>query len=214
MSQLLIIFDLDGTLVDSEFLCCQALNDLIPDIEQSTAELVVLYRGRKLLDIFADIERRHTILLGNDFEPKYRQRVAELFSLNLLPFPGVIEMLDKLPFACCIASNGPKHKMRHALSATDLSHYFGDKLYSAYCVNAWKPDPALFLYAAQKMGFSPQQCVVIEDSQVGIQAAKAANMQVLHFIPSDTLSAQDNSFSHMTQLIPLLNSIAANLHNT
>ncbi|WP_416306316.1 HAD-IA family hydrolase [Neptunicella sp. SCSIO 80796] len=213
MSQLLIIFDVDGTLVDSEFLCCQALNDLIPTIAQSTEELVTLYRGRKLLDIFADIEHRYNVRLDNAFEPKYRLRVAELFSMHLQPFAGVIDMLESLPFACCIASNGPKHKIRHALSTTGLSQYFGDKLYSAYCVNAWKPDPALFLYAASQMGFSPQQCIVIEDSLVGIQAAEAANMRALRFLPSDVLPIQANTFSHMEQLIPLLNSLNSSKHN-
>jgi beta-phosphoglucomutase-like phosphatase (HAD superfamily) len=106
----LVIFDVDGTLVVSEFLCCQALNDLILEIKETTGELVHLYRGRKLLEIFADIGARKNIELGDDFEPKYRERIAELFSLNLKPFPGVMEMLTRIPYKFCIASNGPKHK--------------------------------------------------------------------------------------------------------
>ncbi|WP_226992187.1 HAD family hydrolase [Aliiglaciecola lipolytica] len=58
MTDLLVIFDVDGTLVDSEYLCCQGLSDLIPEVDESVDELVLLYRGVKLLDIFADIEKK------------------------------------------------------------------------------------------------------------------------------------------------------------
>lgn len=208
MAKLLIIFDVDGTLVDSEFFCSQALNDLIPEIEESTQELVSLYRGTKLLEIFADIELRKNIVLGDNFEVIYRERVAELFSSELQPFPGVIEMLGQIPYEFCIASNGPKHKIRHALSVTGLTSYFAENIFSAYCVNAWKPDPALFLHAAAEMGYSPKNCVVIEDSIVGIQAAEAANMNALRFVPGEP-STHQRDFSDMRDLLSLLDKIAA-----
>lgn len=211
LSKLLVIFDVDGTLVDSEFLCCQALNDLIPELKETTEELVHLYRGRKLLEIFADIEARKNIELGEDFEPKYREQVAALFSLNLKPFPGVMEMLTRIPYQFCIASNGPKHKIRHALSITGLSHYFEENIYSAFSIGAWKPDPGVFLHAAAGMGYKPQHCVVIEDSVVGIQGAKAANMHALRFVPEGALSEQSNTFTKMDELLPLLAKISGRL---
>lgn len=211
MTDLLVIFDVDGTLVDSEYLCCQGLADLIPVVHESVDELVLLYRGRRLLDIFADIEKNKKVILANDFEQQYRARVAELFTTHLQSFPGVAAMLATLPFPCCIASNGPIHKIRHALSVTGLSHFFADRLYSSFSVGAWKPDPAVFLYAAEEMDFLPQHCVVIEDSLVGIQAAQAANMQSLRFVSNQPINQQENCFNHMSQLPALLKQLAASL---
>ena len=61
------------------------------------------------------------------------------------------------------------------------SHFFEKNIFSAYQVNAWKPDPTLFLTAAKSNGFSPSETLVIEDSPAGVQAAIAANMKVLGF---------------------------------
>ncbi|WP_052154942.1 HAD-IA family hydrolase [Aliiglaciecola lipolytica] len=157
------------------------------------------------------MKKNKKITLATDFEQQYRARVAELFTTQLQAFPGVATMLAELPFTFCIASNGPIPKIRHALSVTGLSHFFADRLYSSFSVGAWKPDPALFLHAAQEMGFLPQHCVVIEDSLVGIQAAQAANMQSLRFLPNQPLNQQDKCFNHMSQLPALLNQLSASL---
>jgi HAD superfamily hydrolase (TIGR01509 family) len=203
LSELLVIFDVHGTLVDSEFLCYQALNALIPEIRETTYELVHLYRGRKLLEIFADVKPRKNIELRDDFKPKYRERVAELFSLNLKPFLDVMEMLTRIPYKFCIASNGPKHKIRRALSVTGLSHYFEENIYSAFCFGSWKPDTGVFLHAPAGTGYRPENCVVIEDSVVGIQAATAANMHAFRFVLEVALPEQSNTFTKMDELLLL-----------
>ncbi len=66
---------------------------------------------------------------------------------------------------------------------TGLKQFFGDNIFSAYEVGAWKPDPKLFWVAAEKMGFKPENCLVIEDSEVGVKGGLAAGMQVLHYNP-------------------------------
>jgi HAD superfamily hydrolase (TIGR01509 family) len=64
---------------------------------------------------------------------------------------------------------------------TELLGHFEGRLFSAYEVGSWKPDPGLFLHAAQALGVHPSRCVVVEDSLSGIHAAKAAGMRVLGF---------------------------------
>jgi beta-phosphoglucomutase-like phosphatase (HAD superfamily) len=110
-----------------------------------------------------------------------------------------------------VASNGPKDKMQKALQLTQLSSFFNGKLYSAYDINSWKPDPGLFLYAAQKMGFKPEQCLVVEDTLVGIEAAKAGGMKTVLYDPHNThkntgykKNSEQLTIKHMKELEVLL----------
>ena len=70
-----------------------------------------------------------------------------------------------------------------------LGHRFSGRIFSAYSVRAWKPDPALFLHAGNALGVPPAQCAVIEDSELGIAAGIAAGMQVFAFLPEGGQSA-------------------------
>ncbi len=181
-----VIFDLDGTLVDSELLGHQAFVDLLPELGETAESLLAHGRGRRLAAVLDDFERRLGRALPDDFEPRYRARVAELFEAGLQPMPGVMAMLDVLqamPLATCIASSGPRAKIAHSLRLTGLAPRFGDRVFSGYEVGSWKPDPGLFLHAAAAMGVAPRDCVVVEDSVVGVQAAVAAGMRALRFAP-------------------------------
>lgn len=202
----LVIFDLDGTLVDSETLCNQAFLDLLPALTDTVEAVVERYRGKKLADTLRDIEHRTGSALPDNFEALYRQRVAELFESDLKPIHGVVDMLGALEYPFCIASSGPPAKITHALALTGLAPYFGERIFSAYTVGSWKPEPGLFLHAAAAMGFSPEHCVVVEDSPVGLQAAAAAGMRALHYAPEETKGAEavNSRFSHMSALPALL----------
>lgn len=211
MVDVCVIFDLDGTLVDSETLCNQAFIDLLPALNEPVDLLIRRYRGKKLSVILADIERRTGRILPNTFETEYRKRVSELFAHSLKPMPGVIAMLDRLDHAKCIASSGPSEKIRQALDVSGLAPYFGRHVFSSYDIGCWKPDPGLFLHAAREMGFKPGQCAVVEDSEVGIQAAIAAEMKAFYYLPkSSVASGQEVTALHdMAQLIDQLATLSA-----
>ncbi|MDD5460984.1 MAG: HAD hydrolase-like protein [Methylococcales bacterium] len=123
MVSICIIFDLDGTLIDSESLCNQAFLDLLPQLNDTLESLIQRYRGKKLASILADIESRLCQSLPDTFEQHYRQRVTELFSRELKPMPGVIEMLKATNFPKCVASSGPSLKIRQALQVSGLAPY-------------------------------------------------------------------------------------------
>ncbi|MCA9054279.1 MAG: HAD-IA family hydrolase [Planctomycetaceae bacterium] len=205
-----LIFDLDGTLVDSETICNQALLDLLPDLNASTDLLIERYRGRRLSDILRDIELQIGQSLPSDFEASYRKRVTDLFTSELKPIAGACDFLDQSTHTRCIASSGPMHKIVHALTVTGMAKYF-DHVFSSYDVGSWKPDPGLFLHAASMMGRLPVECIVIEDSSVGIVAAKAAGMRALRFRPScgsdDYAAKADGEFTEMAQLPALLSQL-------
>lgn len=214
MNSICVIFDLDGTLVDSEGLCNQAFLDLLPQLSDTVESLTQRYRGKKLGPILADLESRLCQKLPDSFEQHYRQRVAELFSHELKPMPGVIEMLETSNFLKCIASSGPPLKIRQALQISGLAPYFGDNIFSSYEVGSWKPEPGLLQYAANEMGFMPSQCVVVEDSEVGIEAAAAAGMKAFRYVRNaETASCRigdEVPFDNMLQLPRLLAQFVSN----
>jgi len=178
-----IIFDLDGTLIDSEPACNQALLDLLPELSDTLVDLMDRYRGRKLTEIFVDVESRLGWKLPVGFEQTYRDRVAAIFDKELKAMPEAEEALSMISLPMCVASSGPMSKIRHALDLTGLSRFFGQNIYSSYEVGFWKPDPRLFLHAAEKMGFAPDHCIVVEDSPVGVAAAVSAGMRPIQYLP-------------------------------
>lgn len=95
---------------------------------------------------------------------------------------GIPELLGSLSFSTCVASNSRLSYVKNCIALTNLSKYFGENLFSAEQVANPKPSPDLFLHAAKTMGFSSKDCLVIEDSPTGIQAAKAASMKVIGFM--------------------------------
>lgn len=182
-----VIFDLDGTLVDSEPLCNQAFLDLLPELTDSLEEVSQRYVGQKLADCIADLRRRLGCEVVGDeavFSARYRERVAALFESGLKAMPGARELLSRLSHPMCIASSGPPEKIRHSLRLTGLHEFFGEeRLFSAYQVGYWKPQPQLFQHAAKQLGVEASECVVVEDSPPGLEAGQRAGMQVVHYCP-------------------------------
>ena len=212
MSNLCFIFDMDGTLVDSERLAIQALIELVPNIGVDQETLLHAYRGVKLNVMFADVNAKYQAGLPDNFEPTFRAHCAILFERELQAFPGTHSMLAQLNSTKCIASSGPLVKIKNSLRITGLAPFFEDNLFSAYQINTWKPDPALFLHAAKVMNYPPDRCIVIEDSEVGIEAAEAAGMRAFHFTnePIKSIDKNYQPFASMHELASLLTSLERN----
>lgn len=180
-----LIFDLDGTLVDSELIGAEALASLLPELGLSGAEIMARYRGWRFATILEDFATMTARPLDDDFVETYRALSGQRFEAELLAFAGVEEMLENAMLPMCIASSGPPEKIARSLRVTGLGRFFSDRAYSAYVVNSWKPDPGLFLHAAAAMGVEPAACLVIEDSEVGVEAARRAGMRSLVHCPED-----------------------------
>jgi HAD superfamily hydrolase (TIGR01509 family) len=78
-----------------------------------------------------------------------------------------------------VASNGPRDQTTLSLELTGLLPFFPERVFSAYDVGSWKPDPGLLLHAATELGVEPARCLVVEDAGPGVEAALAAGMRVL-----------------------------------
>jgi HAD superfamily hydrolase (TIGR01509 family) len=189
----LVIFDCDGVLVDSEpianavFAAHLAKIGIVLSLEQTMAR----FMGRSLKscmeDVVAELREKQLPSPSNfpsDFLNAMQLDTFAALQSHLLPVKGVAAAVDAIEaqgIATCIASSGDHAKMKVTLGKTGLLKRFDTRIYSATQVAKGKPAPDLFLFAAGQMGVPPEQCVVIEDSPFGIEAAVAAGMRAMAY---------------------------------
>lgn len=183
MSAKLIIFDCDGVLVDSETITNQVLVDYVNEFgtDFTLEQALELFRGGALSDWITYVKKHYNITLPEDFAPNFRHRMKLAFEKDLNAVKNIEKLLDSIEKPMCVASNGPLEKMDTTLSLTKLKPYFKENVFSAYQIQKWKPEPDLFLYAADKMNVAPKDCIVIEDSPRGVEAAVRAGMKPYGF---------------------------------
>lgn len=178
----LVIFDCDGTLVDSEPVSNQVVADMMNalGIEMTKEKSIELFAGTQFSFIHQYVIDRVDLADDFNFEKEFRRQSKVAFEKHLNPVPGVRTFIESLTIPYCVASNGPKEKMTVTLKVTGLDKYFEEqKIFSAYDINSWKPDPGLFLHAADSMGFKPEETIVIEDTISGVMAANNAGIDCM-----------------------------------
>ncbi len=209
----LVIFDNDGVLVDSEPLSNRILADYLTEVGHPTTyeESVRDFMGAAEHRIHDLIRERTGQALPAGFNETLHARVFEAFARELEPVEGVGVVLDKLAadgVAYCLASSGTHERIRVALRKTGLYERFDEeRIFSAQDVGRGKPAPDLFLHAAAGMGVPAERCAVIEDSPLGVAAARAAGMDVYGFAamtPAERLQDATALFASMTELPDLL----------
>ena len=204
-----IIFDCDGTLVDSEPITVAVLVEYVREfgLKIDYQEALSLFIGRDMPGIVAFLEAKIGIELPETFIDEFRARQALALRNSLRPIDGAHDLLAAMTKPYCVASNAPHDKIEINLSVTGLNQYFtADRTFSAYDINSWKPAPDLFLHVADKMKQHAASCVVIEDSAAGIEAGLAAGMQVIGYSPDpDQKASDDVPFVHsLIELISVL----------
>ena len=181
-----IIFDCDGTLVDSETHSLQVLVDLIAEfgLEVTHEEALERFSGHELSVVFAEFEERLGRKLPGDFLQQFRTRQLPVLAERVTAIDGAGPLLASLTVPFCVASNAPLNKVTLCLKTAKLDgHFPAERRFSAYEVEKWKPDPALFLMAAERLGVAPEHCAVVEDSRFGVQAGLNAGMQTFAYDP-------------------------------
>lgn len=182
-----IIFDCDGVLVDSEPISNQVLvhmaNEYGANINLEYA--FKHFKGGSLYGCIEKIERLVHSKLPETFEEDYRDRSYEAFKKYIKPINGIEDVLNELDLPYCVASSGPRHKIELNLSLTGLLSKFKDNIFSCYDIQKWKPDPAVFIWAAETMGYQTEECLVIEDSVSGVNAAINGGFDVYGFTAHD-----------------------------
>ena len=205
-----IIFDCDGTLVDSEPLTYKVIAEMAGElgIQMTGDESTKLWGGKTIDAVVYGMKEMSGKDLPDDWIPRLVQKVSEAYKHDLVPMDGISEVLDSLKIATCVASNGRPGHVENSLKLTGLYKYFEGRVYTASEVANPKPDPALFLYAADKMGFSKDECVVIEDSITGVTASVRAGIRVLGLgnmsSKDELIEAGAEPFTNMRELPKLL----------
>ena len=146
-----IIFDCDGTLVDSEAITNQVIAEMASElgIEMSGEEASATFGGKTLDGVVYKMRELSGNDLPNDWLPRLIQRVNESWESKLRPVKGVKELLEKIKIPICVASNGEPTHVRHSLRLTKLYDFFDENVFTASEVSKPKPSPELFLYAAK-----------------------------------------------------------------
>ncbi len=180
----MIIFDCNGVLVDSEPLATTvASQEFIRAGFALTPDIVARYfTGRRQADMFAEVEIAAGRKLPKDFAATVAAATLRRFRAELRATAHAGHALSWLRGPKCVASSSTLDRMRVSLETTDLIRYFEPYLFSAADVPNGKPAPDLFLHAAAKMRVNPADCLVVEDSAVGVAAGVAAGMTVIGFV--------------------------------
>lgn len=190
----LLIWDFDGVIADSEKvwlknrqvyfkdrlgldLSFDEINSYFGGTSDSTKKIILQKMGYETDDKFwADV-------LDIDLKS------MDTEGLDL--FDGVLDILKNKNFKQCIATGGIRSKTIHKIDVIGIRGLIPDEhIFTVDCVKRGKPEPDLFLYAADKMGEKPQDCLVIEDSIAGMTAAIRAKMSVVAFLGSEIYQHQ------------------------
>jgi len=205
MAYELVIFDCDGVLVDSEELGNNVLAEMLANFghQVSADDSEGRFRGMQLTKCLEILEREAGIKLPESFETEVRQRMSSVFQAQLRPVEGALRLVESLRIPFCVASTGPRKKIEENLRITNLYTHFAGKIFSGYEIGSWKPDPGIFLSAARHFGVVPEDCIVVEDSYVGVNAGIAANMTVLALdasVDSGSLALANKVFGSLDEI--------------
>jgi HAD superfamily hydrolase (TIGR01509 family) len=187
----LVIFDLDGVLIDSETLVCRAVAETLSDrgFAVTESDMIERFVGVSHTIVLDTLSREAGLPLPDDFDERARDRLEQLFAADLRAIAGAHELLAGLSRPRCVASNSPADYIVRSLALVGLSaHFAAEALFSAEHVERPKPAPDLFLHAAATMGSVPERCLVVEDSVAGATAAQAAGMTVIGFVGAGHLT--------------------------
>lgn len=181
-----VIFDMDGVIIDSEpfhlDICLELfkkLNIAMPEDEYKT------YIGVSNTSMWTTIKNRYCLKESvNELATLQSNACIEyLKEKDEKPIPGVVDILESLKqneIKIALASSSPMEGIRLVLDKFNISHYF-QAVISGENLERGKPAPDIFLNAAKILKAQPQFCTVIEDSNHGVSAAKAAGMKCIGF---------------------------------
>lgn len=205
--QSLVIFDCDGVLVDSEIISVDVDQKVLADLGWvlSREEIIDQFVGRSHAHFLEVVENHLGRKLPADWEDAYQHLYRQELAQNLKLIDGIADALDVIDYPTCVASNGSHSKMEFTLKHAGLWSRFEGRIFSASDVVHGKPAPDLFLHASSVLGFEPSNCVVVEDSRAGVQAAIAAKMKVIAYAGGITPRRQLQGegvtiIDHMSQL--------------
>ena len=196
--------------MDSEPLTNKVIAEMAEElgVKMTWKEATKLWGGKTIDAVVYGMKELSGNDLPEDWVPRLVQKVSDAYKYDLVPMEGISEVLDSLKISTCVASNGRPGHIENSLKITGLYKYFEGRVYTASEVAYPKPAPDLFLYAVDKMGFSKEECVVIEDSIPGVTASVRAGIRVFGLVKmsseKELTEAGAEPFTNMRELPTLL----------
>ena len=203
-----LIFDFDGVIADSEAIANTVLAEFVTDLGHSTTldQALTRYSGRRWDEAVAEIEASIGKPVPSNFSSELKRATLERFRTDLKEVSGAANFIQRFAhLPRCIASSSSMDRLQLCLSVLALEAEFGSHVFSADMVARGKPHPDIFLFAAGRLGVSPQECLVIEDSAGGVKAAVAAGMTAVglcaasHIREGHHLKLRDAGAVHLAQ---------------
>jgi HAD superfamily hydrolase (TIGR01509 family) len=184
-----ILFDMDGVLLDSEYLTSEATILYFKEkgFEVKHEDFFPFY-GTGERGYFGGVAEKYGISFDVEKE-KYAiyDLFAEIARGKMKPMPGVPELLNKikkLNLKIAVATSASRYKMKINLNLIGMKESTFDTLITGEDINRNKPNPDIFLKAAFNLGLKPQECLVVEDAPGGVEAAKKAGCKCLAVMTS------------------------------
>ncbi len=194
------IFDLDGTLLETEMLWVEATEAYLNDCGHAIGheEALSIVYGRSWRDVYADIVTLHPELdqTIEEMEESLRGYMLNLREGRNVIIEGSVSLLKRLArdMPVCIVSGSPRMDVEAAVDLMGIRREIAFTI-AAEDYGPGKPDPTCFEMAAQQLAIEPAKCIVFEDSAAGILAAKAAGMTCVALarsgLPEQDVAASD-----------------------
>ena len=182
---MLLIFDCDGVLVDSEIISARVESELLRGVgvEISPEELAHRFAGFTTAEVFKRAAAEFGRTVPDGLIDKAKAETDRRLRAEVETLPGAHEMLDSLDDPRCICSNSRLERLEITLRRTGLWDRFRPYVFSAQDCGErrGKPAPDVFLHAAAALQADPAETVVIEDSVAGVTGGVAAGMRVVGF---------------------------------
>jgi HAD superfamily hydrolase (TIGR01509 family) len=181
----LVIFDCDGTLVDSEVIASQVDTALLAEqgVQIEPEEFNQRYAGLTFAEAVLRVEAEFKVPLQASIIDRSKEILDRRLASEVQPIAGAAGAVLRVRQPRCVCSNSSPERLAAMLGRTGMAPLFGENVFSARALPSHKPKPApdIFLFAAEKLGAKPANCFVVEDSVHGITAAKRAGMRVVGF---------------------------------
>lgn len=183
-----VVFDCDGTLVDSELIHARALQGALTGlgITLSPEQILSQCAGVANADFLQRVAEEHDLALPADIERMVEDNAIRLISAELRAIEGAGQVVNELTahgVRLAVASNSSRRLVRQMLSTAGLSPLFGERIATCEDVTAPKPAPDVYRLAVSLLSARPEDSLAVEDSPVGVTAAYRAGMTVVGFCP-------------------------------
>ncbi len=192
------LFDMDGVIVHTNPYHKKAFKIFLDkhDISITDQELKDNVYGRTNHEIFPYIfGDKYTEEKGKEWADEKEAIFRDLYKEDVAPVSGLLDFLDELQrrnIKTAVGTSAPVENLDFIMDSLDLRHYFDAFLHSAHVSNG-KPDPEIYLKAADELGVEPTSCVVFEDSVAGVKAGLNAGMKVVAVATTHTADEFDGA---------------------